>query len=86
LELIVDQSGREVGYQTLKNAISVLDGNITPYKFHLIQHRLFMQDDQETVRKLLNEIENNRDLYQKSPVINQENEPAQNTGVDSTKP
>ena len=57
LELIIDQSGRKVGYEAAKTAIAVLNGDVTPYQFHLVQHRLFKQDDNESVRKLLNEIE-----------------------------
>jgi ABC-type sugar transport system substrate-binding protein len=86
LELIIDQSGRQVGYQTLKNAISVLDGNVTPYQFYLVKHRMFTQDDKETVRKLLNEIENDGDLDRQSPVIKEQNKQTQDTGVGSNKP
>jgi uncharacterized protein YjbI with pentapeptide repeats/ABC-type sugar transport system substrate-binding protein len=57
LELIIDQFGQEVGNKAVKNAILVLDGNITAYKLHLIQHRVFTQHDKETVRKLLHEME-----------------------------
>ncbi|MDF0552526.1 hypothetical protein [Kamptonema sp. UHCC 0994] len=47
----------KIGYEAAKTAIAVLNGDVTPYQFNLVQHRLFKQDDNESVRKLLNEIE-----------------------------
>ena len=58
LELIIDQSGRKVGYDAANTAIAILNGDVTGYKFHLVQHRLFKQDDNESVRQSLNAIEN----------------------------
>jgi cell shape-determining protein MreC len=86
LESVINQSGQQVGYQTLKNAISVLNRNVTPYQFYLVKHQLLTKDDKETIEKLLNETEKDKDLYQNSPVINQQNKPPQNRGVGSTKP
>jgi uncharacterized protein YjbI with pentapeptide repeats/ABC-type sugar transport system substrate-binding protein len=55
LELIIDQSGEKVGYDAVKSAISIFDGEITPYQFHLIKHRVITQDQKEIIQKLLNE-------------------------------
>ncbi|CBN54574.1 MULTISPECIES: pentapeptide repeat-containing protein [Kamptonema] len=57
LELIIDQSGRKVGYEAAKTAIAILNGDVTGYKFHLVKHRLFKQDDNESIRQSLNAIE-----------------------------
>lgn len=57
LELIIDQSGRQVGYDAAKTALAVLNGDVTGYKFYLVKHRLFKQDDNESVRQSLNAIE-----------------------------
>jgi len=86
LELIIDQSGREVGYRALKNVISILNGDIRPYQVHLVKHHVIIQDDQDAVRNLLNETENNSDLKHLSSVINEPNKSPQNSGVGSTKP
>jgi uncharacterized protein YjbI with pentapeptide repeats/ABC-type sugar transport system substrate-binding protein len=86
LESVIDQSGQQVGYQTLKNAISVLNGNVTPYQFYLVKHHLLTKYDKETIEKLLNKTEKDSDLDRKSPVINQQNNLPQNSGVSSTKP
>ncbi|HLO50015.1 MAG TPA: pentapeptide repeat-containing protein [Kamptonema sp.] len=86
LELIIDQSGRQVGYDAAQNAIAVLNGNVTPYKFHLVNHRVISQDDEEAVKNLLKEAKKYGEWEQKSSVIKEQNKPTQDNGVGSTTP
>jgi hypothetical protein len=55
LELIIDQSGIDIGYKAVKQIISVLrkEGSGEDYKFYPVEHRLLTQDDPDPVNDLL---------------------------------
>ena len=55
LELIIDQSGIDIGYKAVKQIISVLrkEGSGEDYKSYPVEHRLLTQDDPDPVNDLL---------------------------------
>lgn len=57
LELIIDQSGPQVGYDAVKTTISVLrkESSGADYDFYRVKHRLLTQDDPGPVQDLLKE-------------------------------
>ena len=58
LELMIDQSGLQIGYDAVKTTISVLRQEIggVDYKVYPVKHRLLTQDDRDLVSDLLKDL------------------------------
>ncbi len=57
LQLIIDQSGVEIGYDAVTTAVDVLRGRRPgeAYEVFPIEHRVLTQDDTDAVKELLGE-------------------------------
>lgn len=53
LQLLVDENPKKSAEDATKVGISILNGKVTGYEYHLVPHRLLTQNDREQVQKLL---------------------------------
>jgi len=57
LQLLLDEDPQKAAEEATKTALSIMNGDVTgyAYKYHIFPHRLLTQDDNDLVKKLLQE-------------------------------
>lgn len=59
LQSLVDEAPRQAAKEAVQDALTILKGQVRPYKYHVFPHQIIGQDDDQLIQQLLNQLEEN---------------------------